>query len=357
VRLYNDTIMSFLGHATRVAQEILTKECHLKFSRTRFHINNITYPLSLICFEGDSRWGYFESEFYTIGLNSKLIGRVDDITLKNLLRHEIAHYLVFIESGSVKPHGEEFKEMCQRFRWPQEVALPSGDLLRGQDGDLKADAVIEKVKKLLNLASSSNPFEAELATIKANQLILKHHLSRSDLAGETIYIKTLLSAPKRTALMMSIYEILSHFLVRPLLHMGRGRALLEAGGTREQVELASYISDYLVEEFEALWKTHAQKHGLKGLREKNSFYTGIARGFSEKLTHSRAKMDVSDTRALVKIEQDLKLKVDTFLGGLSRAQSSQTINHHALERGKAAGRELNIRQGVKNAGPTRLLGL
>jgi hypothetical protein len=59
----------------------------------------------------------------------------------------------------------------------------------------------------------------------------------------------------------------------------------------------------------------------------------------------------------VKIEQDLKLKVDAFLGGLSRAQSSQSINHHALERGKAAGRELNIRQGVKNSGPTRLLGL
>jgi hypothetical protein len=357
LRLYNDTIMSFLGHAEKLAQEILSKECKLKFSRTRFHIKNITYPLSLICFEGDSRWGYFESEFYTIGLNSRLIGRVDDITLKNLLRHEIAHYLVFIESGAVKPHGEEFREMCRRFHWPDTVALPSGDLLAGEAGDIKADAVIEKVKKLLNLASSSNPHEAELATLKANQLILKHHLSRSDLAGETIYIKTLLSSPKRTALMMSIYEILSHFLVRPLLHMGRGRALLEAGGTREQVELASYICDYLVEEFEALWKTYAQEHGLKGLREKNSFYIGIARGFNEKLTQSRAKMEVSDSRALVKIEQDLKLKVDAFLGGLSRAQSSQSINQHAQSLGMAAGRELNIRQGVKNSGTKGLLGL
>ncbi len=355
MRLYNDTIMSFLGHANRLAQEILSKECRLKFSRTRFHIKNITYPLSLICFEGDSRWGYFESEFYTIGLNSKLIGRVDDITLKNLLRHEIAHYLVFIESGCVKPHGAEFKEMCERFNWPLEVALPTGDLLAGHEGDLKADAVIEKVKKLLNLASSSNPHEAELATLKANQLILKHHLSRSDLSSETIYIKTLLSAPKRTTLMMSIYEILSHFLVRPLLHMGRGRALLEAGGTREQVELASYICDYLVEEFEHLWKKYSQDHGLKGLREKNSFYVGIARGFSEKLTQSRSKMDLSDSRALVKIEQDLKLKVDTYLGGLSRAQSSQHINHQAIELGKAAGRELNIRQGVKNQAPTLFL--
>ena len=45
---------------------------------------------------------------------------------------------------------------------------------------------------------------------------------------------------------------------------------LEAGGTREQVELASYICDYLVEEFESLWKKYSKEHGLKGLREKNS---------------------------------------------------------------------------------------
>lgn len=355
MRLYNDTIMSFLGHATRLAQEILSKECRLKFSRTRFHHKNITYPLSLVCFEGDSRWGYFESEFYTIGLNAKLIGRVDDITLKNLLRHEIAHYLVYIEQGSVKPHGEEFKAMCERFQWPPEVAMPSGDLSQPHEGDIRADAVIEKVKKLLNLASSSNPHEAELATLKANQLILKHHLSRSDFSNETIYIKTLLRALKRTTMMMSVYDILTHFLVRPLLHIGRGEARLEAGGTHEQVELASYICDYLVEEFESLWKKYSLDHGLKGLREKNSFYTGIARGFSEKLQDSRTKMHVNETRALIRIEQDLKLKVDHFLGGLSKAQSSQSIHHHALERGKAAGRELNIRQGVKNSGPTGLI--
>ena len=356
MRLYNDTILSFLGHATRIAQEILSKECSIKVSRTRFHIKNITYPISLVCFEGDSRWGYFESEFYTIGLNSKLIGRVDDITLKNLLRHEIAHYLVFIESGSVKPHGQEFLSMCQRFHWPETVALPSGDLLAGQEGDIKADAVIEKVKKLLNLAASSNPHEAELATLKANQLILKHHLSRSDLAAETIFIKTLLSAPKRTAMMMAIYEILTHFLVRPLLHMGRGRALLEAGGTREQVELAAYICDYLVEEFEALWIKYSREHKLKGLREKNSFFVGIARGFAQKLTQSRTQMELSDSRALVKIEQDLKHRVDRYLGGLSRAQSGQQVNHRAQELGQAAGRSLNIRQGVKGSGITGLLG-
>ncbi len=357
MRLYNDSIMSFLGHAEKLAQMILKNECKLKFSRTRFHIKNITYPLHLICFEGESRWGYFESEFYTIGLNAKLIGRVDDNTLKNLLRHELAHYLVFIEKGAVKAHGIDFKEMCKRFHWPESVALPSGDLFKDQEGDLKADAVIEKVKKLLNLASSPNPHEAELATIKANQLILKHHLSRSDLSTETIYIKTLLSSPKRTTLMMSIYEILSHFLVRPLLHMGRGRALLEAGGTREQVELASYICDYLCEEFEVLWKKYSQQHGLKGLREKNSFYIGISRGFSEKLTQSRSQMPASDSKALIKLELSLKTKVDEYLGGLARAQSSQNINHHAQELGKAAGRELNIRQGVKSTGPTRLIGL
>lgn len=359
MRLYNQTLLSFLGHVQNLAQGILKNECKIKFSRTRFLIQTTSWPLSIVTFEDSTRWGYFDSKFLTIGINARLAGRVDDITLKNLLRHELAHYLVYIEyRRDLPPHGEEFKTLCQKFNWPLEVEKASGDLLsESSSGDIKADQVIEKVKKLLALASSSNPHEAELATQKANQLILRHHLSRSDLSfDETIYIKVLITSPKRTSLMMAIYEILTHFLVRPLLHMGQSIVTLEAAGLKEQVELASYICEFLELELPKLWKEESKLKNLKGLRSKNSFYLGIARGFSEKLLQSRQSFNPEDSRALIKIEKNLDHRLKEIMGGFSQSTSSQQLDSRALESGRIKGRSLSITGAVKSTNSTYLIG-
>jgi hypothetical protein len=348
MRVYSETILAFLGQCQKMAREILSRECLISCQRTRFTIHNISYPLQFFCFEGSNRWAYFDSHHFSIGINQKIIGRVNDITLKDLLRHELAHYLCSIYYPQAKAHGLEFRSLCQSFGWSDEVALSQADLFTEIEGDLKADALIEKVKKLLALASSDNPHEAELATIKANQLILKHHLSRSELDDEKIYIKTLVESPKRNALMMALYEILSHFMVRPILNLGQGRASLEVAGNKDQIELADYIGAYLLQELPRLWAQAAQSSGLKGLRDKNSFYLGIARGFRQKLKQSRSQMDAQDNRSLIQLEGQLEKKVDYYLGGFSKTSSSQRVSSLALESGRQAGEKLSIHQAVKH---------
>ncbi len=247
---------------------------------------------------------------------------------------------------ATSPHGVEYKTICQRYGWNEEVQAASGDLPSIQKvGDLKADAVIEKVKKLLALASSSNPHESELATLKANQLILRHHLDRSRLSDQReLCVVTVMSAPKKNALMTAIYEILTHFLVKPVLFYGRAVVRLEAAGTREQIELAQYVAGFLQTELERLWK----QQNLKGLRAKNSFYTGVARGYSEKLTSTRNDLTPEESRALVTIEKDLAADLNFFMGGLSQSYSGQVLDSSAHEQGKAQGRNLSIQPAVKN---------
>jgi hypothetical protein len=164
-----------------------------------------------------------------------------------------------------------------------------------------------------------------------------------------------MSAPKKNTLMIAVYEILTHFLVKPILFYGRGEVRLEAAGTRAQVELAQYICDFLQVELEKLWREAAREQGLKGLRAKNSFLVGIARGFSEKLHGARSDLNPSDSKALVKVEAELAHTVAHFMGGLSSSHSGQVLDSAAHESGREQGHKLNIRPAVKGSSSTLYL--
>jgi hypothetical protein len=330
-----------------MARAILRDECSLEVNRSRFKFGPLLYPLNIVCFEDNTRWGYFDSKFFQIGLNVKLIGRVSDHALRNLLRHELAHYLTHLYFPKLSsPHGEEFLSLCQRYGWGEDVSRAKDDLAAlPLEGATQNQAMLSKVKKLLALASSSNQHEAELATLKANQLILRYHLEKNELNDEPeLLVHTVMTAPKKNTLMVAIYDILTHFLVRPMLYFGQGEVRLEVAGPREQLELADYIAKFLEHEFERLWNLETN---LKGLRAKNSFYLGIARGFSEKLQASRKDFTVTESRALVKLESDLSEKLQHFLGGLSKTSSGQQLDDRALQSGVARGRSLSIHPGVK----------
>jgi hypothetical protein len=350
VILHSETIHAFLRHAERVAKEILQNECGLTVGRTRFSVGRMQWPLNLACFEGDARWAYFESAFYQIRLNARLVGRVSDVALRDLLRHELAHYLVCIEGGDVTPHGPAFQAMCARFGWPTEVARASGDVFADAAvTDVPRDALIEKVKKLLALASSTNPHEAELATLKANQLILRHHLDRAglaDAAEESLCVLDVMRAARKSAKLVAVYDILTQFMVRPLLHFGRGEVRLQAIGNRSQVALAEYVAGYLDRELEVLWKAT----GLKGTRAKNSFFTGIAKGYRQKLEAARKGFSAPEKAALVKVEADLGEQIQRFMGGFGQTRTGQVLDGNALGQGVKAGSNLSIRPGVQTGG-------
>jgi hypothetical protein len=283
---------------------------------------------------------------FTIGINKMVMYAAKTIHIKNILRHELAHYLNYLETRDFKePHGFQFKTICQRFGWDEEISKATFNIINEKiEGDLPSEKLIGKVKKLINLAQSSNPHEAELATIKANNLILAHNLERLEEASdEFTYHQKVLSGKKVTGKVRAIYEILKEFYVYPVFSYGKFGFYLEIIGSRENVEVAEYIAQYLNNELENIW----EKQKLSGSSQKNSFMDGLCEEFIAKL--KREKEIYCSGSQLIKINEELNQMVNMVYPRLTTKKFFKGNNcERAKNLGKMEGANLKIRKGLLN---------
>lgn len=358
MRVYSETIFSFIEKCEKMLKDVLKNETSLSVRRKRFERNGYLYPIDVVAFEGQSL-GYFDADRYQIGINSGLIYKAKDSVIKDVLRHELAHYLAFIEFGpGLMPHGREFKLVCERHGWPSEISKASMniDLANLSEGDIASEKTLAKVKNLLKLAESSNPHEAELATLKANQLLLKHNLRYTEAhEDEKLYVKGLMTQKRRNAKIGAVYDILRHFMVRPVLSYGKNQVTLEATGTKTNLELADYVASFLDEELERQWQKIKRERALKGVKAKNSFFVGMAKGYEEKALGMERDFSPEESKALVSISKKLDRQVQRIYNRLSSAATGSKTDPNSYNLGKKAGNSLTINKGVKGKGKTYLL--
>lgn len=351
--LYSKTIQSFISRLLTYSKEILEEEVGAKFFRTRFLYNKYYYPLNFVVFEKKNTLGYFEAGTYRIGINKSLMYQAKEKVLKDILRHEIAHYLCHIHyPNAPHPHGEEFHTICRKFKWSEEVSDAKIELMETNEqiaGDLRSEEMMEKVKKLLTLASSDNPHEAELATLKANQLILKHNLQFLDSSTsfeDTLYTSRVYTSPRNNAKMQAVYEILKQFVVYPVFNYGKEEVYLEVSGSKMNVEIAEYVSTFLERELENLWLHNKNAHGLSGKIAKNSFFLGVSQGYKQKQDEFKNAQEPITQKQLVKLEAELYEQVREFYPRLSSIASDRKQDVQSLLKGTLAGKNLNIKTGL-----------
>ena len=134
----------------------------------------------MVILNNRSALGYFDSEFYELGFHEGLM-RSSKEQLRNVIRHELAHYINFITCGDLS-HSAEFRALCQGLGWGEEVFRATGTFDQGQSEGKKSN-VLRKVQKLMALSTSSNKNEAEQAMIKSQQLLLKHNIESRYIRG------------------------------------------------------------------------------------------------------------------------------------------------------------------------------
>lgn len=349
MKVYSNNINLFTKRCEESLKKILSSEVGCKIGRTRFTFNSLSYPLKIVCFESQRTLGYFDPHTYQIGLNKKLMFGVKEKTINDILRHELAHYLNYIETTDLTlPHGDEFKAICQRFNWSDSVSKASIDINLADEnleGDLVAEKLKRKFRSLLKLSSSDNPHEAELATVKANQLLLKYNLSKlNSPCDDVIYTDVLFTVKKKNAKIIALYDILSTFMVKPILIYGQKQVSLEVCGSRENIELAHYVCNFLSSSFDDLWKGSE----LKGLRAKNSFFTGIAKGYLEKSEGAINEQSPEMKKDLIILKEKLSLNLELIYPRLSHTSSSSSLDHGAFRKGHCAGTNLTINPALKN---------
>ena len=361
--VYSKTINSFLNRLKTRSREILSKEAGLVVRRSRFEWKGYLIPFHIVAFEDPKRLGYFDSRNYQIGINKNLMMKAKPEVIDNILRHEWAHFICYLtHKDQVSDHGKEYREICTHFNWGENVYKAYGNI---EEDNLKAapDETFEKVRsriqKLLNLASSSNPHEAESATAKANELLLKHNLQFVDSnREEEVCVKKVLVAKRMNAKLNALYDIMKHFFVQPVFNRGEGMVSLDVVGSRFNVEMADYVAKFLDQEFEFYWKK-AQKENpnLKGTRKKNSYFLGLAKGFDYKLKNEKLSQAKAEQGALIRVEAMLERQIKMAFPRLSKSSSSQgQVCQQSAALGAKDGMSLSIRQGVSQGNRGRLLG-
>jgi hypothetical protein len=354
--IYSKKIIKFINEIKIFAKKCLSEEIGLKVYRDRFYDKGelTSYPLNIVIFNNKSKLGYFDSDFYEIGLHECLM-HTNRAQLYNIIRHEIAHYIIFVNFGPyVQPHGVAYRSFCQDIGWGEEVYSATTCL----DDNISPVGILEnsalrKVQKLMALSTSANENESEQAIIKAQQLLLKHNIESKyteDENEENICLKRIMKQKKENAKMRAIASILKTFFVNPVFNRMSNYIHLEIVGTAVNIEIAEYVAAVLDFDLDRLWGLAQKQHAhLKGMVAKNSFFYGIAKGYCNKIELLQKSYQSDLANSLMVIEKKLIDATDMVYPRLSSGKSGGSYCQESSLLGQQAGRQLNINPALSKA--------
>ncbi|MCY4523720.1 MAG: DUF2786 domain-containing protein [Halobacteriovoraceae bacterium] len=354
--LYSDTINSFIARIKKYAFSILKEETDLKVKSRFIYFKNYRYEPQFLVFEG-GQLGICNPRLAQIGLNSHLMYSAKSEVIKNILRHELAHFLTTLHYGyDISPHGAEYKSVCRQYGWGKNVWAAQGNIEQENadiEGDIPGERIIIKIKKLMSLSQSDNKHESELATAKANQLLLRHNLKKINHLEfqnqQNTYVKNLLKSKRINAKMNAIFEILTTFYVYPVYNQGDGEVYIQIIGSKENVQLADYVASFLDRELERLWQINRKKWRLSGNREKKWFMLGLAKGYKEKIEQHIAPIIQANKKDIVILQDNLNRHVRLVHPRLGKIRHSLADpNIRSGEIGHLAGGNLSINPAVKS---------
>lgn len=254
--------------------------------------------------------------------------------------------------------------------------------------DTPDEKIIEKIRKLLALATSSNEHEAALAAAKAQDLLFRHNLEMSQIerAGmtrpdpyTTIYEQNITRAEWKIDLANSVARA-------NLCKIILSRGTIVWMGKESNLEVAQFVNATLVQDLERIANEKwALMLGIRNLIEKNpelinspqfaeymtpqqirelqdihgkawknSFYMGAVIAIRERLLANleTIKASASNMNALIVVNGNELAnyvhqqfpRLGTHYGG------SSTIHGGAYSMGKAAGATLQFRNGIGSGG-------
>lgn len=211
--------------------------------------------------------------------------------------------------------------------------------------------VVEKIKKLLALATSPNEHEARLAAEKAADLLLRHNLKTQDLRDAWDYQKKAAldrSRPaEHTKWVVSIVK--KHFFVEVVncpYWYDAPRVRLWLVGEDTNVQVATYVFIFLHRTFPELWR---QFHKINRRSKARNYYRGLHAGLSDQL-NARRKAVERDSGVLLVTDPNLPAAVQIHFGETNTRNSRQDRVRYsrAYAAGFADGRRLTINTAVTN---------
>jgi len=222
--------------------------------------------------------------------------------------------------------------------------------------------IIEKIRKLLALANSSNEHEAALAAGHAQRLLSEHNLAMADIEAthkpdkadkvETAVSKTLpkwmrhLSAGVSTA-----------FDCQAIHHPAAGKMTFIGVGA--DVQIAAYTFAYLERIVRNLCAVYTKQHICSTIADRHrelmrqSYYLGAVSTITVRLREQKAQTPVT-TGALVPVKEALIRQAMNEIGNLRTMHSRRSyINGDAYVRGQTDGEQVGINHAITGTSSAR----
>jgi hypothetical protein len=297
-----------------------------------------------------SRLGYWDRSARTIAISTSCVLLNPWPVVIDVLKHEMAHQFVDEVEGvfGESAHGPRFREVCMRLGID---ARASGTRPREASDD---DRVIEKVAKLLALAGSSSPHEAEAAMTAARRLMLKHNVEAP--ASQHGYGTRLLGVPKgRTSEHERRVGMLlgAHFFVEVLWipvfvpATGKRGHILEIAGTDANLAMAEYAFAFIHHAADDAWRAHKVVEGVRGNGDRRPYLAGVVAGFHRRLDAESAR---SKSEGLVWVgDADLHRFFRDRHPRIVHVKRGSQARHEAFGAGHSKGQSLVLHRPI-NAG-------
>lgn len=358
-----------------------TKTLYTEFD-TICYIYGIALPRPAIVIKPLERTlGYFDPATRAITISSELIVKHPWRVVVEVLKHEMAHYLVYEECGErqVAPHGSEFQHACHRMavaKWARRALceLSAADTLESESSaDHPAAA---RIRKLLALSRSDNENEALLAMAKAKELSERHSLEMAAFAGSEPSFDMGMKEICHNKKVTHRYEVAITSLLTAFFHVdvvfgttfcAKTSATYKTAvlyGSKSNLEIAEYVYFYIYNALPRLFKAYREKTSRLIKVKKMSYYLGFLDAVRQNLAQNSPRPTTSgpnpEAGAIEKntsAEQGLMLynqhladfvnhhnpKLRTVTSG------SYSLDRHSYEGGVSDGKNFEIHRGISNA--------
>jgi hypothetical protein len=338
--------------------------------RLAWHFDHVNYqylgcalkrPVFIL---GDSKkkLGSWDGNRRTLMISRHHILSHDWETVVDTLRHEMAHQYVqeHLGLGAAAPHGREFKDACELLRCDPAAKADGAAMGKLEDSPAEKDRKLGRIKELLALAGSPNEHEAATAMRLAQKYLLKYNLDFDDLPGERnydfLYLGDCASRVQEYQYVLSnilqeYFFVLAIWTYSYDPRRDKPGKRLQICGTRQNLEIASYVYDYVMGAASPLWEAHKAATATKKKRRgtRLQYLAGLLQGLRQKLERQKDTLER---------EQGLIWVGDTRLSEYYRHQNprirsvsgSGVARSRGFADGMRDGRKLNIRRGVRDRG-------
>lgn len=270
------------------------------------------------------RWAFFDLQHREMAFSITLVTSHPWDAVVDVLRHEMAHQLSLEIMGGAgqRPHGATFLKACKLLQADPRASgqYPTLKERIRQNGSTPADRILRRIQKLMSLAASNHPHEAESAMAKAHELMARYQYDLIESDTKRSFFSQFAGAPalrhfqwayRLAHLLEAYYFVQGVWVPAYIIAKQRMGKVLEISGTAANVQMAAYVHDCVTRWIDRTWhQLKAMGRRRNGYR-RDQFALGVVEGFERKLASTRQAMKAADSALALVLAADPQL--DTYV--------------------------------------------